>query len=202
MSSHSTTSPLKRKFPGSASAVIASPLKPPKRRVGAATEAKETFYKTWTQFEEVARDVRQGFPFKGSFPVLFKFDFKFDSTHTTLLCSHVEAGHVCDMPCSQYQPGKFQGKYCHHEETTATVEWQLDKNSSGITATDHTGASRQVFLSVAVADTILGQYADYIPLNQDGRESHALALSQKSFSGELMELKTGEFYFVKARLAN
>ena len=65
---------------------------------------------------------------------------------------------------------------------------------------DH-GQSRQVFLSVPVADTILGQYADYFALTQDGRASHAGALSAKRFSGELMELKTGEFYFVKPRLA-
>ncbi len=97
------------------------------------------------------------------------------------------------MPCSQYQPGKYQGKYCHHETTTASVEWQLDKNSSGITATDHSGESRQVFLPVPAVD--------YFALTQDGRASHAGALSAMRFSGELMELKTGEFYFVKPRLA-
>ena len=196
----SSSSPNKRKY--QAAAASPSPLKAPKRRVSAAHESKDSFYKTWSQFEGTPSAVRQGFPFKGNFPVIFSFTFNFDSSsHTTLLCGHVEDGQACEMPCSQYQPGKFQGKYCHHETTTASVEWQLDKNSSGITATDHSGESRQVFLSVQVADTILGQYADYFELTQDGRASHAGALSAKRFSGELMELKTGEFYFVKPRLA-
>ncbi len=81
------------------------------------------------------------------------------------------------------------------------MEWQLDKNSSGFTGTDDSGGIRQVFLSVPVADTVLGQYADYVSLTQDDRASHAESLLAKRFSGELMELKTGEFYFVRPRLS-